>query len=199
MRLICLFIVLTGNACVSWSDQDRGAEAVSEQSSGLGSRGTVVKPDGGIGSGGGGPGGGLEVPDFGGVDLWTEGSLEPGAYWQEVVDVQAAWDGRDDLYEGALSTVTIDDGPTGASLHGFVDLQVVGLDVAGSGLLIEADPGYDCTVEWMQAVEGRVHPDGLVELDIAEVVAIAGKQCALTDLGDPHLEDNRYSVTLIPL
>ena len=198
MRGTAVLLAISGSACISWESTDRGAKDVSVQSSGLSQRGTVIRREGGIGVGGG-PGQGVVLPDFGGVDLWTSGTLMPGDYSQEVVEVHAAWEGRDDLYEGAVSTVTIEDGPTGTSLHGFIDLQMSGPEVAGSGLVIDADPGHDCTVEWMQAIEGLVFPDGTAELEITEVIAIAGKQCAFTDLGDPHLEQNAYSVTLTPL
>ena len=197
MRRIATLIVFSGNACIPWTTEDRGAKDVSVQSSGLTQRGTAARKDG-LGAGGG-PGPGGVLPDFGELDLWTSGALLPGDYSQEVVEIFSVWEGRDDLYEGSVSTVTIDDGPTGTSLHGFIDLQVSGPHVIGSGLLIDADPGYDCTVEWMQAIEGRVFPDGTAELDISEIVAVAGKQCAFTDLGDPHLEQNVYSVTLTPL
>ena len=193
-----VLIASIGVACSSFPSEDRGAKDVSVQSSGLTERVKGLRPDGKIGAGGGlGPGGVL--PDVGELELWTGGALIPGDYSQEVLEVFSASQERDDLYEGSVSIVTIEDGPTGASLHGFIDLQVTGPNVTGSGLLIDADPGYDCAMEWLQAIEGRVFPDGTAELDISEIIAVAGKQCVYTDLGDPHLEQNAYSVILTPL
>jgi len=200
MRLAELLIVFAFSACVGWTSEERGKTPIISTAEGLSQRGTLVQSrDGGGWVDRGGARGDFGQRELGSLTPMAAGLLATGDYTQEIVSVFYAWEEREDLALGEQSVVTVTDGPTGASLHGFVELMQVGPEVSGSGLLIEADPGYDCVAEWMQAVEGTVQPDGRMELQISEVVAVAGKQCALTDLGDPHLEENLFVVTLVPL
>ncbi len=200
MRIADLLIVLTCSACAGWNTDERRDEPVLTTAEGLSDRGMVAQPRDGGGrvSWDGSP------RDFGRLEL--EGLkptapmvLPPGDYIQEVIMVFDVWEGRDDLALGEQSVVTITSGPAGSILHGFVDLTVMGNELYGSGVLMESDPDYDCTTEWMQSIEGEMLQDGVLELEFVEVVAVAGKQCALTDFGSPHLEENRFLVTLTPM